>query len=144
MKNRAFIAMEALIVGLIIVLVGVFIVIVGVMLLGTIGYPTGAFKNYSNGSRVGVVTKLSNKGFIWKSWEGEMNIGGFRNSTDSNGNSNIVANIFAFNIESPEVVKKIQEAMQTGDRVELVYRQWGLKPITISSRYVITEVRPTK
>jgi hypothetical protein len=55
-----------------------------------------------------------------------------------------VANIFAFNIESPEVVKKIQEAMQTGDRVELVYRQWGLKPITISSRYVITEVRPTK
>jgi hypothetical protein len=144
MKNRAFIVMEALIVGLIIVIVGVGIVIVGVMLLGTIGYPTGAFKDYSNGSRVGVVTKLSNKGFIWKSWEGEMNISGSRNSTDSNGNSTIVANIFAFNIESPEVVKKIQEAMQTGDRVELVYRQWGLKPITISSSYVITDVRPTK
>ena len=33
---------------------------------------SGCMPNYSDGSRIGIVTKLSHKGMLFKSWEGEM------------------------------------------------------------------------
>lgn len=101
-------------------------------------------ENYSNGSRVGTVNKFSYKGLVMKSWEGEMNMGGFRNQTDSNGNTAVVANVFRFNVQSPEVVKKVQDAMTTGARVELVYRQWALSPMSQESDYTVIDVKPAK
>ena len=34
----------------------------------------GCTENYSNGERIGFVTKFSERGLIWKSWEGELNL----------------------------------------------------------------------
>lgn len=31
-------------------------------------------ENYSNGERIGFITKFTKKGWIWKSYEGEMNV----------------------------------------------------------------------
>ncbi len=96
--------------------------------------------NYSDGQRVGVVTKLSHKGIVFKSWEGMLNQGGFRNSTDDNGNTTVVANVLEFNVQDPKVVQDLQTAMETGQRVRLTYNQWLVSPFTIENSYVINKV----
>lgn len=97
---------------------------------------TACMPNYSNGSRAGVVTKLSEKGFVFKSHEGSMNLSGTRTSE----NGSVVANTFNFNV-SPAMVSAVQDAMRSGKRVELVYTQWALNPPTIDSDYVIVGVK---
>jgi hypothetical protein len=105
---------------------------------------TACAPNYSDGSRVGVVNKLSHKGLIFKSWEGEMVMGGMRqqSNTDSDGNtsSSMVANVFAFNVD-PDMVDQVQAAQRSGRPVELVYHQWLLHPLTIENSHVIIEVK---
>ena len=92
--------------------------------------------NYSNGTRVGTVTKLSEKGVVFKSWQGQMTLGGTVNSE-----SGVVANTFEFNAD-PSQVAKLQEIMRTGKRVEVVYRQWAVSPPNIDTDYVVVEVKP--
>lgn len=99
--------------------------------------------NYSNGSRVGVVTKLSYKGLVWKSWEGELNMGGVRQQSDGNGGTQTVPNVFTFNAD-PDAVAKLQDAMKTGARVELIYRQWFISPASIDNDHVIIDVKPAE
>jgi len=94
--------------------------------------------NYSNGSRIGIVTKLSQKGIVWKSWEGEMLIA---LPTDVAGTTQ--PEKFAFTVD-PSAVEKVQVAMNSGRRVELIYRQWWLKPPTQDTLYVIVDVKETK
>lgn len=96
--------------------------------------------NYSDGSRVGTVTKLSYKGLIWKSWEGEMVMGGVRQNQDENGNLNTVANVFAFNVD-PDAVEKVRKAQESGRPVKLIYRQWWLSPLTIQNDHVVIDVQ---
>lgn len=91
--------------------------------------------NYSNGTRVGVVTKLSEKGLIWKSWEGEMLM-----ALPSDVSGATQPEKFIFNV-SPEAVGKVQEAMKSGKRVELVYRQWAFAPPSIDADHVIIDVK---
>jgi len=91
--------------------------------------------HYSEGSRSGIVTKLSYKGIIWKSWEGEMVMGGMRQ--DEGGNA--VTNVFAFNVD-PACVREVQAAQDSGRAVKLVYRQWLLAPWTIENGHVIVRV----
>jgi hypothetical protein len=94
---------------------------------------SGCFPNYSNGTRVGVVTKLSEKGMLVKSWEGELLVA-------------LPASVAAVNPEkfvfsADEVaVPALKEAMKGGKRVELTYHQWKVKPPTISTEYVVTSV----
>ena len=97
--------------------------------------------NYSDGTRVGVITKISHKGLIFKSWEGSLNQGGTKNSSDGNGNTTVVANVTDFNVQDSTLLKKIQEAAASGKRVELTYSQWFVSPINIDSFYVIKDVK---
>jgi prepilin-type N-terminal cleavage/methylation domain-containing protein len=94
--------------------------------------------NYSQGSRVGVVNKLSERGIFFKSWEGEMMMALPTNSTNAIG-----AQQFSFNVE-PKIVNRILEAMNSGKRIEVKYRQWLLKPISIESQYVVYDLKETK
>lgn len=98
--------------------------------------------DYSEGSRVGVVTKISRKGLFVKSWEGSLNQGGMRSQTDSNGHVSMVPNVLDFNVSDPEVLAKIQEAAKSGKTVELVYKQWFLAPLSIENDHVIIDVKP--
>lgn len=95
------------------------------------------FPNYSVGDRTGVPTKVSKKGFIWKSYEGSMNIGGA--SADSNGV--MVPSTWAFSIEDPDVVKAVNAAAEKAARVTVHYHQYGAKPIRLDTDYVVDGVR---
>ncbi len=97
--------------------------------------------NYSEGSRVGVITKLSYKGIIFKSWEGSINQGGTKEIFDKNGKSQIVANAIDFNVQDSAVIEKLKTAYRTGKNVEILYKQWLIKPITQDSRYVVVDVK---
>lgn len=86
---------------------------------------------------MGIVTKLSYKGIFFKSWEGQLNQGGM--STDSEGN--VVPNVLSFNVSDPSVIAKVKEAARSGKRVELVYNQWLITPLTIGNSHVVVDVR---
>jgi len=96
---------------------------------------TACGPNYSNGTRVGVVTKLSQKGVIWKSWEGELLI-----ALPQGVSSATQPEKFEFNVD-PACVGKVQAAMNSGKRVELIYRQWWVSPPTIDADYVVVDVK---
>lgn len=96
----------------------------------------GCGRNYSTGERSGVVWKFSNKGLIWKSWEGEMNLGGM--SVGEGGV--VVPNRWSFSCLDEAVAKTIADAQRSGKRVTLHYRQWFMGPIKIETGYEIESV----
>ena len=92
---------------------------------------TACGSQFSDGDRVGLVSKLSNKGLVFKSWEGEMILG---------GTSDGVANVWRFHVNDTNVVRQIQESMGSGSRVKLHYNQWALAPLSQESDYDVTSV----
>lgn len=75
---------------------------------------------YSEGERSGVVNKLSSKGWICKTWEGQLNLGGMA----SDGNGIATVNTWEYSVSDPIVVKKLEDAASTGRRATLVYKQY--------------------
>jgi hypothetical protein len=78
---------------------------------------------YSEGDRAGVVSKFSKKGFVIKTYEGELNVG-------AQGQvGNLSNNLWEFTVDSedPAVTQKLEDAMLTGKRLRLHYEQRYLK-----------------
>ncbi|HEX2557573.1 MAG TPA: hypothetical protein VHK86_04565, partial [Nitrososphaera sp.] len=73
----------------------------------------------SEGDRVGTVVKLSHKGILCKSWEGQMAMDNFR--AGSNGKAS--SNSFEFSVDSAAVVDQLQKDLDSGVRVKLHYQQ---------------------
>lgn len=72
---------------------------------------------YSEGTRSGVLTKVSKKGYLFKTYEGEMNVGGF-----SQGDGTIMpATIFKFSIPDKSIYDTL-EANQ-GRKLVVHYKQ---------------------
>lgn len=71
--------------------------------------------NYSEGSRAGVITKFSKKGYVFKTWEGELSMGG----VEQGG----VARVWKFSVQDPVVAEKIEAAMTTGEHVKVTYEE---------------------
>ena len=77
------------------------------------------FGTYSEGNRAGIIMKVSKKGTIFKTWEGQMNLETFGAvKTD-----NIVSETFTFSIEkgNQELIDALNAAALSGDRVNLKY-----------------------
>lgn len=96
---------------------------------------TACGEDYSNGERIGVVIKLSQKGYAFKSWEGEMLL-----ALPITVAGTTQPEKFAFNV-SPGAVGGVQDALSSGKRVALVYRQWAIAPLTIDHGHVVVSVR---
>lgn len=118
MRTKAFPHLQL---WLAIVVLVVFLIIAGI---GIGGCTT------SNGSRVGLVTKLSYKGYIFRSWEGEMLVG--------KGES---ANVWAFSVIDKSLVNDVKAAMLKGHRVEIEYTQQFFT-LTRDTSYIVTHVNP--
>ena len=110
--------------------------LIGASMLTAVLGMTACGENYSNGDRSGIVTKLSQKGLIFKSWEGEMLV-----ALPEEVAGTTEPEKFAFNV-SQEAVDKVKAAMASGKRVTLVYRQWAIAPITVEHEHVIVDVKP--
>jgi prepilin-type N-terminal cleavage/methylation domain-containing protein len=91
----------------------------------------GGLSSCSNsaGSRAGIISKISQKGIAFKSWEGELMLG--------KGES---ANVWQFSVIDLKVVDQIKEAMRSGKRVELDYIQKVIPPVVRDTTYLVTKV----
>ena len=90
--------------------------------------------SYSTGERVGYVQKISRKGWICKTWEGELAM------TTVPGTAPV---IFPFSVRSDTVAREIQQA--AGQRVALTYQQHKGIPTSCfgETEYFVTGVRTT-
>lgn len=77
-------------------------------------------ENYSNGERIGLISKFSQKGAFWKSWEGDMVL----TQTGMNQSAN---NDFEFSVdndhEDANVIKMLDSAVNLGWKVKLTYHE---------------------
>lgn len=118
----------------------VIISILGVLLLGGIR----GCSTYSEGSRVGNITKFSLKGVSFKTWEGELVMGGVRTGVNSDGNSVVTGNVWEFTVDKDrkDLIDAIQNAMDHNKTVRLNYEEKGFSsPLDGNTRYRVKEVR---
>lgn len=74
--------------------------------------------SYSEGFRAGAMVKISKKGYIFKTVEGELNLGNYFNDKGNPGTS-----IWSFSVDASKdtVIRKLEEAVSSGKRVKLHY-----------------------
>ena len=110
-----------------------------VILLGLAVVSFFYFGTYSSGERVGTLVKLSEKGFVFKTYEGQLNIEAF----GAIRSQNFVSQTFEFSVENKQqdVVEKLRQAMSLGRRVNLKYieRYW-LVPWRGDTKYFVRSV----
>ena len=88
--------------------------------------------SYSRGERAGYVQKFSEKGWVCKTWEGELAMVSMPGT---------LAEIFPFTVRDDKVAAKINESM--GKRVALVYEEHIGIPTSCfgDTRYFVSDVR---
>jgi hypothetical protein len=88
--------------------------------------------SYSQGERAGYVQKISKKGWICKTWEGELAMSPFPGTAPQ---------IFTFSVRDDAVAEKIENA--AGQRVALRYEQHKGVPGSCfgETEYFVTSVR---
>ncbi len=90
---------------------------------------------YSKGNRAGALIKFSEKGYIFKTYEGEMNLGGVNPMP---GNT-IVNNIWTFSVKDKTVADDLME--MEGKEVRLHYIQYlGKLPWRGETEYMVDRV----
>ena len=89
--------------------------------------------DFSEGQRAGYVQKFSKKGWVCKTWEGELAMANLPGA---------MPEIFAFTVRDDAVAARINEQM--GQRVTLTYEQHRGLPTTCfgETQYFVTDVRP--
>ncbi len=94
---------------------------------------------YSEGTRAGVVIKVSKKGMIFKTWEGQLNLQSF----GAINSSNALAEVFSFSIEkgNEELYKTLEDVSLTGERVNLHYQEkYAVLPWKGDSKFFIVKI----
>jgi len=97
------------------------------------------FGNYSQGVRSGVVVKVSKKGFLFKTYEGQLNLLTFGASRSQN----MVAETFDFSVTTSEteIIKTLEEASLSGERVSLHYvEKFMTFPWRGDTKYLIVKI----
>lgn len=88
----------------------------GVVLVGLAYYFICGI-TYSEGTRSGILTKVNRKGYVFKTFEGELNVGGL-----NQGDGTIMpASIFKFSISDKKIYNELELAQ--GRKVILHYKE---------------------
>lgn len=115
------------------------IAIIGVIAVFSFSY----WGTYSEGVRSGMVVKISKKGWVFKTYEGQLNLQTF----GANKSPNLVSESFEFSVESDQeaVIKALEEASLSGERVSLKYEERLAKFFWRGdTKYFVTEVERLK
>jgi hypothetical protein len=86
------------------------------LLVGVGYYLTAGY--YSKGERAGTISKLSERGYVFKTYEGMLNEGGYSGETGS-----LTPRYFEFSCKIDTTITKLQKALKTGERVTLQYSE---------------------
>ncbi|MFT4598885.1 MAG: hypothetical protein ACJAR8_001455 [Bacteroidia bacterium] len=106
--------------------------IIGLTITGTVLVILFAlYGNYSSGERAGQVIKMSKKGYVFKTNEGQLNTG------------EIQQGIWNFSVKKsePELLEKLRNAMNNGKRVTLHYDEKYVQVFFLGdTKYFVTKV----
>jgi len=106
------------------------VAILGTLVIGGMG---GC--SISDGTRVGTITKFSQKGMMVKSWEGEMVLGGVRGAVQGG----TVANTWQFTVLKSDLAPKVEALI--GKEVKVKYHQVLIhNPVTRDTSYEILSI----
>lgn len=78
------------------------------------------FGNYSTGYRTGHVMKISKKGVVFKTWEGQLNVGGLQ---EGHGDEGVATTVWNFSVTDQSVLNNIESAVDSGKEVKLMYKE---------------------
>jgi hypothetical protein len=104
------------------------VIVIALWIWVSLGY------SYSSGERAGYVQKISKKGWICKTWEGELAMANLPGT---------MPQIFAFTVRNDSIAKVIEQ--NAGKQVSLTYDQHRGVPTTCfgETEYFVTGVRRT-
>ncbi|MCU0391922.1 MAG: hypothetical protein MUE81_12450 [Thermoflexibacter sp.] len=91
-----------------------------VIALGSVGFFSFAYNvEYSTGFRAGKITKFTRKGYIFKTYEGALDVGGI------NSNKGMVSSTWDFSVDASQkgAIEAIEKAMLDGSHVKLSYEE---------------------
>ncbi|MGF1532376.1 MAG: hypothetical protein ACFCUI_01630 [Bernardetiaceae bacterium] len=98
--------------------------------------------NFSEGTRSGIVQKISKKGVVFKTHEGQMDIGGLRATADGK-----MTSVFDFSVEGNQrqLLDMLEEVSATGERVTIHYEEKFFKfPWRGDTKYLVVKVERLK
>lgn len=114
----------------------IFLAIIFLVVGGGLYYVT--FGYYSDGTRVGSLIKLSKRGYLFKTYEGQLNVGGM---SDGTGSLNATQWEFSVDDDNKAVVVNLEQAMKMGQRVSLHYEEKFFQlPWNGDTQYFVTSV----
>ena len=99
---------------------GALLTFVGVTLVAILSFVVYANFTFSEGSRNGTVIKLSSKGVMFKTYEGQLNVGAYIH--EGNGPA---TTLWPFSVpkDNQKVLDDINEAIDNSRRVKLHYKE---------------------
>jgi hypothetical protein len=94
---------------------------------------------YSEGTRTGYLIKISRKGVLLKTFEGQLNLGGFQQP----GQPAVMGNIWEFSVRDRAVFEKLQQV--EGKQVTLFYKEKiRAMPWQGDTNYFVYAVEPVR
>ncbi len=113
-------------------LIELIVVVAIIGILGTMVLGGVASFTVSDGKRVGTVTKFSNKGVAWKTYEGDLLLGG----------SGAMSPHWNFSVTDEQVANELNKALSEQDLVEVQYHQnFAMIPWRGETTYFVTAVK---
>jgi len=107
--------------------------------LGSALYATVVtYFSYGVGFRVGTLAKLSKKGFLFKTYEGELQQGFLEHNPDSG----VATRLWTFSVHNePEVLAQFDEALKKGGHVKVHYvEKLRTLPWVGDTKYLVTHL----
>jgi len=115
------------------------IIVISVLVIGLGVFSFYYWGVYDEGIRAGNVLRISKKGMLFKTYEGQLNLQTF----GALKGANPIMESFDFSVESgnQEVVQALQEVALSGERVNLHYvKRYARFPWRGDTKYFITKV----
>lgn len=95
-------------------------ILIGIVVILIATFAFFNFASFSSGYRAGVPIKVSHKGVLFKTWEGQLNVGGLTSSSQGAIPTTWEFSIAGDNVQARE---KIERAITEGKRVKLRYEE---------------------
>jgi hypothetical protein len=115
------------------------IIIISVLVVGSLLFAFYYWGVYDEGVRAGTVLRVSKKGIVFKTFEGQLNLDTF----GALRGANPIMEAFDFSVEGSEkdVLKDLEEVALTGERVNLHYvKRYLTFPWRGDTKYFIVKV----
>ena len=111
------------------------IIVIVLVALGIVFFFGRYYWVFGDGFKAGTLNYIVRKGYVFKTYEGEMILAGFQNKTPNS----MMSNEFLFSIENPKVAHQLELA--SGKEVQLHYREYfGAVPWRGYSKFIVDSV----